>query len=331
VVVSVGPGSRDGGGYRHEALLYAGLDEFVDACVGIIRDGAEADEPTLVVVPGPKIEALRSALGPTPETVTFADMLQVGRNPARIISFWQSFVTDQAPSGRPLRGIGEPIGAELPAPVLAECQLHEALLNVAFEPASPLWLLCPYDVSSLGDDVIHEARRTHPHIAQAGLQATSPSYEEFDRAAPFDRPLPPPPPDAAWMDFDAGRLERVRAFVSDQARATRIDGGGVADLVVAVHELATNSVEHGGGGGVVRAWQTSDAIVVEVADRGNIAAPLAGRLRPSPDGDRGRGLWMANQLCDLVQIRSSAGAGTVVRVTLSGGAAQNVRGAVGVG
>jgi hypothetical protein len=50
-----------------------------------------------------------------------------------------------------------------------------------------------------------------------------------------------------------------------------------------------------------------------VEDHGRIRIPLVGRIRPEPDADSGRGVWIANQLCDLVQIRSSA-AGTVVRV-----------------
>ena len=39
--------------------------------------------------------------------------------------------------------------------------------------------------------------------------------------------------------------------------------------------------------------------------------PLAGRLRPPPTQEGGRGLWLANQLCDLVQIRSRPGRTTV--------------------
>lgn len=54
-------------------------------------------------------------------------------------------------------------------------------------------------------------------------------------------------------------------------------------------------------------------VVCDVSDRGWIRQPLAGRARPSVDLESGRGLWMVNQLCDLVQLRSSP-AGTVVRL-----------------
>ena len=49
----------------------------------------------------------------------------------------------------------------------------------------------------------------------------------------------------------------------------------------------------------------------EVSDNGVIAPPLAGREQP--EGPGGNGLWIANQACDLVQIRSFGG-GSVVRL-----------------
>jgi anti-sigma regulatory factor (Ser/Thr protein kinase) len=85
------------------------------------------------------------------------------------------------------------------------------------------------------------------------------------------------------------------------------------DLVLAASELAANSVRHGGGHGTARFWREPGALVVEVADGGRVEQPLVGRVEPAPIQEGGRGLWMANQLCDLVRIRS-AEAGTAVRL-----------------
>jgi anti-sigma regulatory factor (Ser/Thr protein kinase) len=92
--------------------------------------------------------------------------------------------------------------------------------------------------------------------------------------------------------------------------------------VLAVHEIAANSIRHGGGRGTLRVWRDGGSLVCEIRDRGHIRDPLVGRTRPLPNATGGRGLWIANQICDLVQIRSTA-AGTVVRVHQSnrGGAA----------
>ena len=89
----------------------------------------------------------------------------------------------------------------------------------------------------------------------------------------------------------------------------------MSEFVLAVHELASNSIVHGGGIGVVRAWQDDGAAVCEVRDRGRFDDPLAGRRPPRPGQLGGWGLWIANVACDLVQIRTGA-EGTTVRVRL---------------
>jgi anti-sigma regulatory factor (Ser/Thr protein kinase) len=83
--------------------------------------------------------------------------------------------------------------------------------------------------------------------------------------------------------------------------------------VLAVNEVATNSIRHGGGVGAARVWRADGAIVCEIADAGRIEDPLVGRRRPDAGTIGGRGLWIANQLCELVQMRTFA-AGTVVRL-----------------
>ena len=90
------------------------------------------------------------------------------------------------------------------------------------------------------------------------------------------------------------------------------------DLLLAVNELATNSVRHGGGQGVLRAWLESRFLACEVSDTGRIKAPLAGRVRPPAAALNGYGLWMVHQLSDLVQVRTSA-AGSVVRMRVRRG------------
>jgi anti-sigma regulatory factor (Ser/Thr protein kinase) len=105
----------------------------------------------------------------------------------------------------------------------------------------------------------------------------------------------------------------VRAFVAEHAQRAGLGQESAAALVAAVHELATNSVQHGGGPGELRVWAHSRSLVCEVSDHGHITAPLAGRLPPDLDAGGGAGLWVASQLCDLVQIQSTA-AGTVIRV-----------------
>jgi anti-sigma regulatory factor (Ser/Thr protein kinase) len=53
----------------------------------------------------------------------------------------------------------------------------------------------------------------------------------------------------------------------------------------------------------------------EVRDQGRITHAFAGRERPPDDHPGGRGLWLVNHLCDLVQIRSRPD-GNVVRLRM---------------
>lgn len=312
VTITQTPRDEVVGAYRHEAFLYSGLPEFVSGTSSFIRRAVRAGDPVLVVVSREKIGLLRRELGAEARNMSFADMARVGDNPGRIIAAWQAFVAAQA-GARQVWGIGEPVYPGRSPTELAECQLHEALLNVAFDAVTPFWLLCPYDLETLADDVIDEAQRTHPFIDRGGQRQAAGAFRPIDMADPFDRPLPARPADAVAMSFQAGRLRRVRAFVAAQAAHVGLDAESTAAMVLAVSEIATNSLRHGGGQGELRSWVQDGSLVCEVSDRGHITSPLVGRVRPVPDGQGGAGLWVANQLCDLVQIFSSP-RGTTVRV-----------------
>jgi anti-sigma regulatory factor (Ser/Thr protein kinase) len=300
--------------FRHEALLYSGEDEFVEEASAFIRDGLAGAAPTLVVVSARKIDLLRDRLNGDADAVRFADMDAVGHNPAWIIPAWREFVDEHLGSHVPLRGIGEPISIDRSPDALVECQRHESLLNVAFATGPGFWLLCPYDTSALPDEVVDEARRSHPHVAYARETIASESYHGLDWAAePFDAPLSLPPEGAAKLRFRLHDLPAVRHLVRFYAAQAGLREDRTGDLVLAVNELATNSIRHGGGSGTLTVWSTGHSVVCDIIDGGRIADPLAGRVRPPAGSYRGQGLWIASQICDLAQIRSHA-TGSVVRL-----------------
>jgi anti-sigma regulatory factor (Ser/Thr protein kinase) len=243
-------------------------------------------------------------------------MARVGQNPARIIPAWREFVAEQASSGRRFRGIGEPIWATRSASELVECERHEALLNLAFADAPAWWLACPYDTESLAPSVLEEAKRNHPHLVDGDRRRESETYRGLEAVArPFDEPLPEPSGarDVCAFGDDAESLSALRLRVGEAAAAFGLDATRTGDLVLIVNEVATNSVRHGGGSGVFRTWEEGSSLICEVSDTGRIGDPLVGRGKPSVDHGSGFGLWLANQLCDLVQIRSFT-TGSVVRL-----------------
>ena len=302
--------------YRHEAVLYRGEDDFLAGTVPFVRDGVTAGQPVMVAVIGRRADGLRDALGSDSADVHFVDMAELGRNPARIIPGWRRFVDEhfgEAGASRPTRGIGEPIWVGRRDPEVVESQLHEALLNLAVEPDTPLWLRCPYDVDALPAAVVDEAHRSHPVLVEAGEYRGSRHYGGASHAGDFfARDLPTPPAGEA-LDFGPADLRQVRLLVTDRAGAAGLDPERVSELALAVHEVAANSIANGGGEGRLLVWREPEALVCEVRDAGRIADPMVGRRLPAPTGKDGRGLWLANQLCDLVQVRSTA-AGAVVRM-----------------
>jgi anti-sigma regulatory factor (Ser/Thr protein kinase) len=211
--------------------------------------------------------------------------------------------------------VGEPLWAGRTGVEVSECQLHEALLNTAIPPSAPLWLRCPYEVGALSDAVVEEALHSHPWIADhEGTARSNGSYGGDDQgAAAFAASLPEAPAATIVRRITPATLRAVRDLALHVATVCGISVDRAADLGLALHELGVNSVVHGRGSGTLRLWRTSEALVCEVTDDGVVADPLAGRLAPGTSEPDGRGLWMVNQLCDLVQLRSSA-AGTAVRV-----------------
>jgi MEDS: MEthanogen/methylotroph, DcmR Sensory domain len=173
--------------FRHEAFFYAEESELLAGLTSFVRDGVAAGEPTLAVSSAPKIERLKERLGADAGAVRFANMDEVGLNPARIIPAWRDFVSEHG-NGTRLRGIGEPISADRNPPELVECHRHEALLNLAFADGPDFWLLCPYDTAALAPAALDGARRNHPflcrlHLAQFGLRQPG-ACERMARRSP---------------------------------------------------------------------------------------------------------------------------------------------------
>ena len=127
-----------------------------------------------------------------------------------------------------------------------------------------------------------------------------------------DRPFPAAPADATPFAFTA-ELQPVRNHTRTWAMGHEVPIQISDDLVLAVDELAANSVRHGGGGGELRLWtESARHLVAEITDHGWIRDRAVGRQLPPIDQAHGRGLWIANALADRLQIWSTPD-GTVVR------------------
>ncbi len=296
--------------FEHFALFYAGITEFTAGTREFVETGLEFGEPVLVAVRAEKIEALRRALNGDARRVQFIDMGELGRNPGRIIPAVREWV-DAQPRGR-CRFIGEPIWPGRTDLEAIEATRHEALINMAFADA-PATILCPYDTNGLDPAVVADAERTHPLLMHGADQWASGQYTDplhFWRADQWRLSSPPPVADRVAIDRD---LFSTRNFVHDRARAFGLGEARCDDLVLAANEAVTNALIHGAEPRELRIWQDGERIVCEVADAGHLEDPLTGRRRPRTDCVGGRGVWLINELCDLVELRPIDG-GTRIRL-----------------
>lgn len=125
------------------------------------------------------------------------------------------------------------------------------------------------------------------------------------------------PSPAAAVDAMAyalpGDVAQVRSFVRSAALHRGLSAARVEFLVLAVSELASNTIQHTTGGGQVRVWSGDGQVVCEVVDRG---ADKAFGPMPVADSRRGRGLAIVRRVVDDLTTFATA-AGNVVQLRMN--------------
>ncbi|WP_329001709.1 sensor histidine kinase [Kribbella sp. NBC_00709] len=271
-------------GFKHDAFVHGTDEEFVLRAVAFVREGLAAGEKTVAVLPPEQLATMRDALGPEHQQVGFIDMTVAGGNPARLIPFWRG-ILEQHPE-QPVRGLAEAVYPGRTAAEYDEVLLHESLSEIAFAADRSFRLCCAYE-ASVGID---------PTAAHSGAEALA---EKTFRTALSDVP-----DRAERWEFGPAELGQVRQWVGGQASSHGVSRDRLEDLTLALHEICTNSIRFGGGRGTLSVWIADGALICDVTDSGRIDNLLVGRVLPPLDGLGGRGVWLANQLCDLVQLRS---------------------------
>ncbi len=293
---------------RHDALLFRGGVELARGARRFIQDGIDAGEPTLVAVAAKRLESLRAALGGAADRVRLVDADAVGANPARMLTL----VADWA-ERRPgrVRFLAVPTRPRRDAAEVREGARHEALMNLAFA-GQALSVLCPYDRADHDPTALAWAKRTHARLATAdGSAVPSPGFDPaLDVLASSDWPLPEAAAHARIHAFDAD-LASLRRVVRESDCCAALTPDRCEDFVFALNETAENVVKHGHGAGTIRLWRERRGVVGEVRGPAQIDDPLVGHRRPDPDAHGGRGMWLVNQLSDLVQLRSEDSLTTV--------------------
>jgi len=297
--------------FRHQGLPYESSELLLEQVTGFLGPALEREEPVLIAAQSDTLSGFETAFIGKRTHIDLEPMEKVGRNPGRLISVWSDFLDKHGAAGRTVWGIGEPIYSGRDDAEIEESEIYEQLLNGAFiEPAFSLHLGCPFDTASLPMSVLDDLTGSHPFI---GSGATSRANESFLADGHPERPLSPALiDDDAFVPFTVQGLGAMRRRLAEDARRFGVEEERISDLVLAVNEIAANSVKYTGSGSL-GVWQTGGRVVCEVRDLGFIEDQLIGLRRPKVTGDSGRGIWFAHQVSDLIQMRSSQ-TGTTVRI-----------------
>jgi anti-sigma regulatory factor (Ser/Thr protein kinase) len=303
-------------GYQHDLLLHDGPEEFAAVAAPFLRAGLEAGDAA-VVIAGPRATAvLTDVLGDDRVLMIDPTDLYHLRTPTAITGF-RRLAAQRAPDGHRLRVIGETVFGPTPREWL-EWQRYEAVINEALR-SQPLWGLCVYDTSRLPDEVIESGLKTHPYLVTADGRQVNPGYQS---PADFLRSLPIPTEPLEETE-PLLHVEDVSDFIGLRHAVGQVLStlGGSPDLAedlhLAIDEMSSNAVRHGGPPVRLRLWGSAQRVVCTISDRGpGMDDPFAG-YGPAHGTDLsqgGMGLWLARQLCDHVDVIDN-GAGLTVRLT----------------
>lgn len=303
----------------HHALIYSTLEEFLTCAVSFLRAGLDRGDAVLMATP--HAAALADALG-VGAGVEIVDDRRWHRVPAWTIGLFARKAERSARRGARLRALTElrwhttsdhALTATGPVPD-AEWQRYEAVLNRALTDL-PVDLCCAYNRAAIDDRAVATALCTHPSTLDAsGVRASDSYLDSADFLA--DHPQParvPVPPDAIHQEFGAADIPGVRRTTLDWARAAGLVEDVAQEFLIAVYEIASNAVEHGGGRGVVWFWSDGIRLFCEIRSARPIHDPLGGYRPPGAAQERGRGLWLARQICEQVTIDNDTGA--VIQLT----------------
>lgn len=300
----------------HQALLYGSDKEFLSTAGTFLCEGLAAGELATAVTTPHNIGLLRRLVGES-ENVRYIEAGDWYRTPGATLGAYLRVVRALPDHPGRHRVIGEPVWTGRDDLELLEWTRYESVLNATFW-GEQAWILCPYDIRTLPDSIVSSALRTHPEVVGGHDTWQSLSYREpAEFAAECDSVPLEPAVSPRSIEITRDGLHAVRAFVASLATELGLAEPRRTWLLVAVNELATNVVAHGGGCGELRLWRDGGTLTCEVVNAaGELTVPHPGQLWAPKGSPSGYGLWVARQLCDLMQVRVDDGR-SIVRVRMA--------------
>lgn len=295
--------AADVDGIFHETSIFGSDAELRETALPFLSEGLDAQDPTYVVL-GPRAESLvRREIG-EPEGLYYIPAREAYVNPATTVKSYRDVCVAATTAGaEQVRFI-----TEVPHPGFGTAWdwwgRYESAVNEIFADL-PVWAICTYDERTTPTPVLDEVLRSHPYVAGPGGAHTSnrafepPSDFLARRSCLYTDPIEAGEPLVELVD---PTLIEARSLASGIARAFL--GAEAADnLALAVSEVVANAQRYGRPTVELRLWAAPNRVLASVQDRGPGIQDVTLGLAPvEPERTGGRGLWIANQLCDHLSI-----------------------------
>lgn len=209
---------------RHQALLYEGPEDFLRVTLPFVREGIACGDPVIAVAPGPNADGLREALGDEAKKVDIRYSHEWYRSPGTSFRGFLGFAAAR-PDATWVRMIGEPPWPLDWQAAIAEYAHYESVFNVIAQD-TPTWAVCPYDVTTLPDEILEHARATHPEV-HAGLAAgVNPNYVDPDMYCSQLADRLSVPAGGGRRSAVTPHLAGIRAVVGAEAEAAGVKATG---------------------------------------------------------------------------------------------------------
>ena len=293
--------------FAHAAFRYDTPDEYADLVIPYVCEGLARGEFVAVAGPRERLLPLREDLGGADaRQVRFLPADRWFVRPTRTIGGWAQMLRAAAGTGLTSARLVNEVGFDCHQQSWTR---YESALNASLADFD-VRMLCPYDRSRLPSAIVDGAATTHRMVSDGGEWHPSDRYVEPERLlAELDEPPFPargePIVEVPVVDTVADLRAHLRNRATDEGW---LPPERVEVLVLALSEVATNGIRHGGSNRELRVWLNPEAVVCEISDDGSRPpGPLAGYLPPTPGVVGGMGLWLVSQICDALSVRTDGG------------------------